>query len=296
MPVRRADGNKGTFGKALIIAGSAKIAGAAMLAAKSAFRIGAGMVKVVTAEGNKNAIQQFVPEAMLLTYTDAATKPEEERFMKALQEAEAWADCIMIGPGIGMEAEAEGLLRFVILKSRLPLVIDADGINLLARDPALQAAMSKKGDSPRTVILTPHLGEFARIYDASVAQVKKNMPDYARLLAKRLQCIVVCKDARTAVAEGNGTQGYLNTSGNSGMATAGSGDVLAGMITGLLAQGMKGMDAAIAGVYLHGCAGDLAAEQETEAGMMATDLIACIKKASLMIQGGLEKHNAEDGI
>ncbi len=296
LPVRRADGNKGTFGKALIIAGSAKMAGAAMLAAKSAFRIGAGMVKVVTAEENKSAIQQFVPEAMLLTYTDAATKPEEERFMKALQEAEAWADCIMIGPGIGMEAEAEGLLRFVILKSRLPLVIDADGINLLARDPALQAAMSKKGDSPRTVILTPHLGEFARIYDASVAQVKKNMPDYARLLAKRLQCIVVCKDARTAVAEGNGTQGYLNTSGNSGMATAGSGDVLAGMITGLLAQGMKGMDAAIAGVYLHGCAGDLAAEQETEAGMMATDLIACIKKASLMIQGGLEKHNAEDGI
>lgn len=289
LPVRRADGNKGTFGKVLIIAGSKTIAGAAMLAARSAFRIGTGMVKIVTAEENKNALQQFVPEAMLLTYADNVTKPEEEQFMTALQEAAGWADCILIGPGIGMERSAKKLLRFVMQESRLPLVIDADGINLLAGDPALQDIMSKEGEASRTVILTPHLAEFARIYGSSVAQIRKNLPDHARLLAERLHCIVVCKDARTVVVQDKGIQGYLNTTGNSGMATAGSGDVLAGMITGLLAQGMQGMDAAVAGVYLHGCAGDLAAGQETEAGMMATDIIDCIKKASPMLQGGMKQ-------
>lgn len=296
LPVRRTDGNKGTFGKALIIAGSTEIIGAAMLAARSTFRIGTGMVKVVTADGNKSALQQFIPEVMLHTYTDIMTEEEEKRLMITLKEAEAWADCILIGPGIGMGRTAEKLLRFVILESRRPLVIDADGINLLAMDPALQSAISDVSEQQRTVILTPHLGEFARIYGSAVAQVKKNIPAYTCLLAERLKCIVVCKDARTAVVQYKGMQGYLNTTGNSGMATAGSGDVLAGMITGLLAQGMNGIDAAVAGVYLHGCAGDMAAEKETEPGMMATDIIDCIKNVVLMLQNSTEKHGVEGGI
>lgn len=278
LPVRRADGNKGTFGKALVIAGSREIAGAAMMAAKSTFRIGAGMVKAITAAENRQALQQFVPEAMLLTYTDNIFG-EDVFFTEALREAEKWADCILVGPGTGTGEIAHRLLRFCVSESSLPLVIDADGLNMLAQDPELQNAMAGRKDQERTVILTPHLGEFARLYGCSAAQAKEHLTEYPRLLADRLHCILVCKDARTVVVQHRGRQGYINSSGNSGMATAGSGDVLAGMVTGLLAQGMAGMEAAVAGVYLHGCAGDLAAERETEAAMMATDIISCIKDA-----------------
>lgn len=279
LPARPADGNKGTFGKVLLIAGSKEIAGAAMMASAGIFRTGAGMVKVVTEAGNRTALQQFIPEAMLLTYTSRMTAGEEEAFLSALQEAEKWADCILIGPGIGQEETARKLLRYVVLQSELPLVIDADGINILAGDSGLQDAIAGREKQKRTVILTPHLGEFARLYGCVVAEIKENLREYPLKLSERLHCIVVCKDARTIVVQYQGTQGYLNVTGNSGMATAGSGDVLAGMITGLLAQGMTGMDAAVAGVYLHGYAGNIAAEKKTEIAMMATDIIDCIPDA-----------------
>ena len=288
LPKRRTDGNKGTFGKALVIAGSRSIAGAAVMAARSTFRIGAGMVRIVTAAENRNTLQQCLPEAMLLTYQARMADGEEEAFMTLLREAEEWADCILIGPGIGTEAFADRLLRFSILESNLPLVIDADGLNLLAEDADLQQAMADRKVQDRTIILTPHLGEFARVYGCTIPQVKEHLTEYPEQLADKLHCIVVCKDARTIVVQYKGTQGYINTTGNAGMATAGSGDVLAGMITGLLAQKMKGMDAAVAGVYLHGCAGDAAAERETEAAMMASDIIDSIKDAVLMQDGGLD--------
>ena len=294
LPARRTDGNKGTFGKALIIAGSLDVAGAAMLAAKSTFRTGAGMVKVVTAAGNREILQQFIPEAMLLTYGDDTTS--EESFQTALREAAAWADCALIGPGMGTGESAAKILRFMILESGLPLVIDADGLNLLAKDPELQKALAGRKEQDRTVILTPHLGEFARLYGCTAAQVKERLTEYPRKLGDRMHCIVVCKDARTVVVRHGERQGYLNTNGNCGMATAGSGDVLAGMITGLLAQGMAGMDAAVAGVYLHGYAGDLAAERETESSMMATDLIGCIKDAVDQVRIGNRGNRAEEAL
>lgn len=279
LPVRPADGNKGTFGKALLVVGSREIAGAAMMAAKSTFRMGAGMVKVVTPAENREAVQQFVPEAMLLTYKEPMSAEEERSFLAALKEAEGWADCILAGPGIGTGKTAGRLLRFSLLESSLPLVIDADGLNLLAQDPALQEAVKGRERQDRVIVLTPHLGEFARLYGCTVTQAKEHLTDFPGELADRLHCTVVCKDARTVVAQYRGGQGYLNTTGNSGMATAGSGDVLAGMITGLLAQGMAGMDAAVAGVYLHGYAGDLAAGSRTETAMTATDIIGCIETA-----------------
>lgn len=277
LPVRPADGNKGTFGKALLIAGSEKIGGAAMMAAKSTFRAGAGMVKVVTARENRTALQQFVPEAMLLTYPREGEA--EAGFLADLEEAERWADCILIGPGIGTGERAHELLRFALLKSALPLVIDADGINLLAGDGKLQSAMADREGPERTIILTPHPGEFAGIFGGTVREAKEGLLRHPGELADRLHCVVVCKDARTVVVQPGGGHRYLNTTGNCGMATAGSGDVLAGMITGLLAQGMAGMEAAVTGVYLHGCAGDLAAALKTETAMTATDLLDCIAEA-----------------
>ena len=279
LPTRRPDGNKGTFGKALLIVGSGTVAGAAMMAVKSAFRIGAGMVKAVTAEENREALQQFVPEAMLLTYSgntlseDGNFIGESTAFMRELEDAEAWADCILIGSGIGMGHQAYELLKFSITESDLPLIIDADGLNLLAQDSKLQEALTECGRRGRTVILTPHMGEFARLYGCTVARAKEHLTEYPLELSGRLQSIVVCKDARTVVVRHDTEHGYVNTTGNAGMATAGSGDVLAGMITGLVAQKMSGSDAAVAGVYLHGIAGDLAAARATESSMMATDII-----------------------
>lgn len=287
LPGRRPDGNKGTFGKTLIVAGNDQIAGAAMMAAKSAFRIGAGMVKAVTAAENREALQQFVPEAMLLTYTGDVLS-EQEKFTQELKEAENWADCILIGPGIGMGKQAQELLQFSILKSGKPLVIDADGLNLLAQDQGLQEKLAAQGSRGRTVILTPHLGEFARLYGCATGQAKEHLTDYPIQLSDRLQCTVVCKDVRTVVAGHRERRGYMNTTGNDGMATAGSGDVLAGMVTGLLAQGMPGVDAAVAGVYLHGIAGDLAAERETNVSMTATDMIERIRDVILLQQDGME--------
>lgn len=305
---RRPDGNKGTFGKALLIVGNSEIGGAALLAVKSAFRIGTGMVKVVTAVQNREILQQSVPEAMLLTYLvrhemlcdggsawgDAALcgeagvhdgnslQGETDGFMAKMEEAVAWADAILIGPGTGVGRQAKELLTFCLTRSMLPLVIDADGINLLAGDSKLQEALSDGGRQGRTIVLTPHLGEFARLYGCSVMQAKAHLTEYPRELAARLKCTVVCKDARTVVAGKDNRQGYLNTTGNSGMATAGAGDVLAGMLTGLLAQKMPGEEAAAAAVYLHGTAGDIAAQRETEMCMTATDIIAAIKDAALL--------------
>ncbi|MBP3476420.1 MAG: NAD(P)H-hydrate dehydratase [Lachnospiraceae bacterium] len=286
LPGRDACGNKGTFGKVLVIAGSSQVCGAAVLAAESAFRMGAGMIKTVTAEENRNILLQAVPESMILTYDDPGNGTEngigketddeiqrDAEFEAALSEAFDWADVILIGPGIGVGRQAEMLLGKCLTESKLPMVIDADGLNLIAEKPYLQELLERAGTGGRTIVLTPHLGEFARLYGCTVRQVKDHMLQYPMELAKRMQAVVVCKDARTVVTAPGAKAHYLNTTGNDGMATAGSGDVLAGMIAGLLAQNMSGMEAAVCGVYLHGAAGDLAAQKKTRRSMMATDII-----------------------
>lgn len=278
LPVRNAGGNKGTFGKVLVIAGSSQACGAAVLAARSAFRIGVGMVKTVTAADNREIFLQAVPESMLLTYQETETEEEREKFRTALQEALDWADVILIGPGIGTKDKARELLVKCLTDSRLPIVIDADGLNLLAKDRKLQELAVSAGRSGRTIVLTPHLGEFARLYGCSVVQAKEHLLQYPMELAEHMQAVIVCKDARTVVTAPGVKEHYLNTSGNDGMATAGSGDVLAGMIAGLLAQNMSGMEAAVCGVYLHGAAGDLAAQKKTRRSMMATDIIEQISR------------------
>lgn len=279
LPQRTPDGNKGTFGKVLVIAGSKQSCGAAMLSAKSAFSAGAGMVKVVTIKDNKDALLQYVPEAMLLLYETENTDSEQPAFWASLREAVIWADCILIGPGIGQESMAKRLLRYCIEECGLPMVIDADGLNLLAGNKKLQTLIAERNSPERVIILTPHLGEFGRLYGCDTSGCREHITEYPRLLADRLHCILVCKDARTVVAEADSGTCYLNTTGNAGMATAGSGDVLAGMVAGLLARGMNGRKAAETGVYLHGLAGDLAAEAKTQEAMTATDIIGQLPAA-----------------
>lgn len=266
MPVRDCAGNKGTFGKALVIAGSRNMSGACALCAGSCYRIGAGMVKIVTAEANREIIQRAIPEALLTTYTeDAGALPE------SLYGDMEWADGIVIGPGTGTGITARLMLQQVITESEKPLLIDADGLNILAESEALQRyLMDKKGS--RRIILTPHAAEFARVAGCTVGAVKENPLMKARELAERFGCVVVCKDARTVIAAYGEERIFLNTTGNDALATAGSGDVLAGIIGGLLLQGMGAEEAARTGVYIHGILGEMAAAATGRYAVMAGDL------------------------
>jgi len=261
LPARKAWGNKGTFGKVLLFAGSKNMAGAAVLAAKAAYRAGAGMVKVITPKENRVILQQTVPEALLGS-------------LEELKDSLLWADVLVAGPGIGQSESAKAGLDILIRESSLPILLDADALNLLAKDPKLCATLSEQ---EREIILTPHVGELSRLMQRSVAELKGDLPAYAETLAKSLHAVVVAKDARTFICREKGAA-CVNIYGNSGMATAGSGDVLAGVISGLLAQGMSGFDAASVGVYLHAKSGDAVKQERGEHALMAGDLIEKLEK------------------
>ncbi len=259
LPERSRSGNKGTFGRVLLVAGSRNMAGAACLAARSAYRMGAGLVKVVTCEENRLILQTALPEALFCTYSE-------------LDRGLEWTDVIAIGPGLGMNEEAYFCLEQVLAEGRKPLVVDADGLNLLARDIRLQEKLADQGRSGRDVVLTPHVGELSRLMGKPVAQLKEDLAASCRELAGRWHVTVVAKDARTVIGRGEGPM-CVNLSGNCGMATGGSGDVLTGIIAGLMAQGMDGFQGASVGAYLHGLAGDRASARKGEYACMAGDVV-----------------------
>ncbi len=260
---RDPDSHKGTFGKILLIAGSEETGGAAALCAMSAFRSGSGMVRIFTHENNRDMLLEHIPEAMVTTYSDD---------ISGLKDAFGWADVIGIGPGISYSDTARRILRSVFLDCGLPLVLDADALHILKSEPELMGAAAGVN---RTVIITPHLKEFSDLSGINVSSIKEDKIRICRTYAKEHQLICVLKDARTVISDGKMT--VLNTSGNSGMATAGSGDVLLGLITSLLGQGLDGLSAAAYGCYIHGLAGDEAASDHGQAGMVASDMIGHFK-------------------
>lgn len=258
-PPREKAGHKGTFGKVLLLAGSHNMAGAAVLAARAAYRSGAGMVKVLTDPKNRVILQETVPEALLGTFED-------------LEESLAWADVTALGPGLGTGKEAGLCLERVISYGEKPLILDADGLNLLAGRPAYQEALSRQGAAGRTIVLTPHAGELSRLAGEKTERVRERLWDFGAALAERLHAVVAAKDARSFVCA-QGEPLCLNMSGNSGMATAGSGDVLTGILAAFLAQGEQPFRAVCAGVRLHGLLGDQAALRKGEYACMAGDLV-----------------------
>lgn len=264
MPERRPDGNKGTFGKVLLMAGSLDMSGACILCGSSILRTGAGMVKIVTPSCNREIIQKTLPEAMLYTYEE---RPDEEQIQKSVD----WADVIVAGPGIGMDKNAYRLIQYALEKKNIPVVMDADGLNLIAAHKALWNLAAEKGKE--RLIITPHPGELVRLAGTDMEMYRESREALILELAQALNCIIAAKDAATIVAQSGRKDIYINHSGNDGMATAGSGDVLAGMIGGLLAQGMDSFGAVCLGVYLHGLAGDKAAVQNGRMGMVASDMI-----------------------
>lgn len=288
LPKRPAYSHKGSIGKALLIAGSKNMSGACELAATALYRTGVGMVRVVTAEENRLILQQKVPEAILLTYEqENGSLVKEEQLRSLLAENLAWCDCIIAGCGMSTMQPAKQLLTLLLTElgqsakdqkeglqnkgGAKKLVLDADALNLLAEDEELKGWLGRLCKLGCEIALTPHLQEFARLLGKPMASWKQDLAAACMEFVAAWNVVTVCKDARTLVGLPNGTA-YLNTTGNSGMATAGSGDVLSGIIGGLAAQGMSIGEAAVQGVYLHGAAGDLAAAKMGEYAMMAHDI------------------------
>lgn len=262
LPKRCAHSNKGTYGKLLVIAGSVNMAGAAVMCARAAYRCGTGLVKVLTAEENRFVLQTQIPEAILATY---GTKIDDAQVIEELK----WADAVVLGPGIGTERNAEKLVSLVLKNCAVPLLLDADALNILAKEP--EQLLRPHTD----MIVTPHLGEMARLTGDAVSLIQARMVESAFTFAQTYNVVCVLKDFHTVTAVPYAL-GYLNLSGNNGMATAGSGDVLSGIIGALLAQGVSAELAAPLGVYIHGLAGDSAAKQNGERALIATDMIEAL--------------------
>lgn len=269
LPTRKADSNKGTYGRLLVVAGSEQMAGAAYFAAKSAYAAGSGIVKILTAECNRNILLGRLPEAIITTY---GRNPDKKQVTDAIN----WADAIVIGPGIGISESSKELLDLVIENASVPVVLDADALNLLSEDT--DVLLRTHAD----YIVTPHPGEMARLTGNAISYIKTKLLENAQEFADRYNVICVLKDFHTVTAVPYGLS-YVNLSGNSGMATAGSGDVLAGIIGSLLAQGLDAKSAASIGVYIHGVSGDLARKKQGVIALMADDLIDGLKMLSLKL-------------
>lgn len=270
LPKRSPWGNKGTFGKVLLVAGSHDMCGACILCGKSILRTGAGMVKIITPACNRTILQEAFPEAMLYTFED---RPEPEKVQSSLD----WADVVVAGPGLSTGDVSGELMEYLLKDKRCPMVIDADGLNLLAaRRELFQLAKERGG---KKLIITPHPGELVRLLKTDREEYGTDREKLVSELAGALCCVVAAKDAATLVVEAGREEIYINTSGNDGMATAGSGDVLAGITGGLLAQGMDSFRCACLSVYLHGLAGEEASAGKGRYGMTASDIVEAIPTA-----------------
>lgn len=249
---RDRDIHKGNCGRVLVYAGSKGMAGAAVLCARAALRTGAGLVRVSVPEELFPILQVGVPEATCIT---------RERLFEDLMQYSA----IAVGPGLGDEIENAKLIKKILCTTDRPVVVDADGLNLLRDD--LDAMKNAKA----RVIITPHPGEAARLLNRNTSEINRDRQKSAAELAAVTGSVTVLKGAGSVVATPEGKT-YINTTGNPGMATGGSGDVLTGVIAALAGQGLEPEAAAAAGVFLHGLAGDLARDQMGEYGLVASDI------------------------
>lgn len=265
LPRRPERSHKGTFGKVLCVCGSYGMAGAAYLSALGAYRSGAGLVYIFTPRENVTILQTLIPEAVIKIYD--SDSPDTDSLKKLLSEA----DSVVVGCGLGKTKTALSLLKCVLKYSRVPTVIDADALNLISEHPFLFKYT-------KDMIITPHMMEASRLCGKEVEDVMSAPERFASELAHTSAGICLLKDHNTAVSDGE--RCYINKTGNSGMATGGSGDLLAGMIAGFSAQkhlGLSPFESAVLGAYAHGLAGDAAAREFGEYSLMASDIADFIK-------------------
>lgn len=279
LPKRAADSHKGTYGRVLVVAGSRGMAGAAVLCGSAALRGGAGLVQVacpsevqpVVAAGNPCYMTVGVSHRTDGTYSEACLQE-----LLALGEA---ADALAVGPGLGNRPDVAQLVRGLLVGlPNKPVVLDADGLNVLPPIPEELAAR------PAPLILTPHPGEFARLLGLTTAEVQADRDRLAAEFARTHRCVVVLKGTATVVTDGERI--YHNATGNPGMATGGSGDVLTGVVAALVGQKLPAFDATVLGVHVHGRAGDLAAGVLGQTALTAADLLGYLGPAFLEREAG----------
>ncbi len=273
---RAVDGHKGDYGKVCIIAGSVGMSGAAALAGRAALRAGAGLVRVATPKSILPIVASIEPSFTTIALPEDGAGRISAKAIHAVLEAVGQNDAVAFGPGIGISGALRSILETLLDQQNLRLVIDADGLNNLAGIKNWPVRLKAK------LILTPHPGEMKRLWSGLLREeLPAEKPEQALQLAQRTNTIVVLKGAGTVVTDGEKV--YINKTGNPGMATAGSGDVLTGVITALLGQGLNDFDAAALGVYLHGLAGDIAAEKLGQISLMTTDIIQSLSDAFMKI-------------
>jgi ADP-dependent NAD(P)H-hydrate dehydratase len=262
---RPIDAHKGTAGLVLIVAGSRGMAGAAALAGNAALRSGAGLVKIATADAALDTVAGLAPCCTTAPLPDDGASVTKDAAPLVLKLAEGW-HTIGMGPGMGQTEGVAGVVLAVLAHTAVPVVLDADGLNVLGKHAGSVFGGRR---APRT----PHPGEAARLLGASAKEIQADREGAAARLAA-LGAVAVLKGAGTVVCDGERV--FVNTTGNPGMATAGAGDVLTGMISALVAAGMKPFEAAVLAVWAHGRAGDLAAEKWGILGLTALDILNCV--------------------
>ena len=273
---RPVDGHKGDFGKVCIIAGSIGMSGAAALAGRAALRAGAGLVRVATAKSALPIVASIEPSYTTIPLAEDADGRISAKAINAILSTVSENDAVAFGPGVGISTSLRLIVQTLLEQERLRLVIDGDGLNNLS---ALKNWPSRlRAD----VIVTPHPGEMKRLWSGLFReQLPAERQQQAVQFAQQSRTIVVLKGAGTVVADGQKV--YVNRTGNPGMATAGSGDVLTGVITALMGQGLSNFDAGVLGVYVHGLAGDIAAKKLGQVSLIATDIIGALGEAFMNI-------------
>ncbi len=282
LPVRASDAHKTSCGKVVVIAGSVGMTGAATLASLASLKVGAGLTKLAIPASLNPIMEQKLTEVMTVPVPETSSQSISLKAQDHIAELLNWADVLAVGPGLSTHPDTVAFVQWLLRTQNKPMVLDADGLNALAKMP--QLIKNYAGD----LIITPHPGEFARLIGANLAELQRNRLNILQHYASDWGKIIVFKGGPTVIAAPSGDL-FINSTGNAGMATGGSGDVLTGMIGGLLAQKLSPLDAALAGVYLHGLAGDIAAEKHSQMGMIASDICDNIPEAiKLLASSGSE--------
>ena len=279
LPERPETAHKGSFGHVFIIAGSRGFTGAAKLACEAALRSGVGLVTVGIPKPLGDIMACSLIEAMSLVLPSTRTETLSSKALGPALKFSKNKQAVVLGPGLSQQTETCDFVLGFIEKCSVPLLIDADGLNCLS----MQLRVLKRSKAP--IVITPHPGEMARLTGLSTADIQNNREKVASDFAQEYGCVVVLKGHRTIVSGGHENV-FINPTGNSGMASGGTGDVLSGLIGGLMAQGISTLDAALIGTYMHGLAGDFASAVMTERGMKAGDVIETIPEAWEIIESG----------
>lgn len=287
LPERPRDGHKGTFGTIAVVAGSVGYTGAAALSSTAALRAGAGLVTLGIPASLNDVLEAKVTEVITRPLPETPARSLSTSAIPLVLELAESADALALGPGMSRHPETAEAIREILREVSVPCVLDADGLNAVR----IEHLASRRGGAP--LVVTPHPGEMARLIGGTARDVQRRRAEVAVDVAKRARATVVLKGASTVVADADGRL-FVNPAGNSGLATAGSGDVLTGVIAAFLGRGMIGVQASALGALVHGLAGDVAAEKRGEMGMIAGDVLESLPDALMWVAESQEVPRSQD--